>query len=418
MGIQHCDIALVGGGLVGATLALILNQALPQASIIVVEAQPLQGDKPLQQPSFDGRSSALAPTTVSTLQQLGLWQALMPYATAINSIHVSDAGHWGLSTFTQQDNHGQPLGFVVENAGLGQVLSQALLAHRGIQVLAPATVKRLEANAEGYCLHLEDGSIQASLTLVADGAESPLRQQLGFAVQDKPYHQQALVANVRFSHPHGGRAFERFTAQGPMALLPLGRSPKGTTAALVWTFPTHTIDAAMAQSDAAFLSQLQQQFGYRLGRFCQVGSRKAYPLSLRLATETYRPGVLLFGNAAHYLHPVAGQGFNLSLRDALRLAQVLQQAQAQGKALGGVAVLAAYQQAQQPDQSRTSGLSDAFINSFGRSSAPWPFMRGLGMLLLEYQPQLRARFIEQLSGKALPKAHYDFKPLAESTYVS
>lgn len=409
------DIAIVGGGLVGATLALVLRQALPAASLVLIEAQPLQASTPLLQPSFDGRSSALAPTTVNTLQQLGLWQALLPFATAINSIHVSDAGHWGLNRFTQQDNHGQPLGFVVENAGLGQVFAQALQAC-GIQLLAPAQVQQLQPLPQGYRLQLQEQSVEAGLTLIADGAGSPLRQQLGFAFQEKPYLQQALVANVAFSEAHQGRAFERFTAQGPMALLPLGRSPAAHRAALVWTFANQAIDEAMAWPDDVFLAQLQQQFGYRLGAFIQVGSRKAYPLSLTLATETFRPGVLLFGNAAHFLHPVAGQGFNLSLRDGLRLAQVLQAAVASGQAFGSAAVLAQYQQLQASDQTRTRQLSDAFIKVFSRSTPPWPQCRGLAMALLEYQPQLRAGFIRQLSGKALPQAQIQWPSATEAPY--
>ncbi len=402
---QRCDIAIIGGGLAGASLALILAQALPGVQLTLVESQAFANpNDALLQPSFDGRSTALAPSSVAVFQALGLWEALAAYATAIESIHVSDAGHWGLSQFERADNAGEPLGYVVENAGFGRVLLPALQAHPNIQVLAPDVVQQLVPVAGGTRLVLAQGELIASLTLIADGADSPLRRQLGIGVREQSYHQQALVANVAFSQPHGARAYERFTAEGPLALLPLGRRASACTSALVWTFPEQAIDAAMAMPDAELLALLQTTFGFRLGRFTRIGQRAAYPLRLVVAEEQVRSGLVLLGNAAHFLHPVAGQGFNLSLRDGLRLAEVLAAGHAQGVALGDLALLQTYQQAQQPDQDQTIFLSHSFSQVFSRQGQHWRWGRDLAMLSLEFHPLLRSRFIQQLAGKSGPAA--------------
>jgi ubiquinone biosynthesis UbiH/UbiF/VisC/COQ6 family hydroxylase len=281
----------------------------------------------------------------------------------IERIHVSDQGSWGLSQFTQQDNQQQPLGQVVENSGMQRVLHQALKRRSAIEIISAAQVTALRPCKGGVQLgwrssqslaansmaQVEEQMDSAALVILADGADSPLRQSLGIAVREVPYEQTALVANVRFSLPHGGCAFERFCPAGPLAILPRGQSSQGRVGALVWTFPRTQQAAFEALSDEQLLAQLQTAFGYRLGRFEAIGQRQFYPLRLVVAKEQVRSHLVLQGNAAHFLHPVAGQGFNLALRDGLRLAQVLSEGAASGEALGELAQLQRYAIAAEAD---------------------------------------------------------------------
>jgi 2-polyprenyl-6-methoxyphenol 4-hydroxylase len=411
---KSASISIIGGGMVGASLALLLARALPDAAIRLFESQPLHGNQPNIEGAnegtiaWDARSTALAPTAVELFDRLGLWSELAPFATAIERIHVSDQGSWGLSQFTRQDNNQQPLGQVVENAGLQRALHLAI-ANSAVEVISQARVTALRPAAQGMQVQWQTAAGEhrdsTSLVILADGADSPLRQALGISVREVPYGQTALVANVRFTQPHGGCAFERFCPQGPMALLPRGQSAQGRVGALVWTFPSEQKDAQLALSDTDLLSRLQSAFGNRLGRFEAIGERQFYPLRLVVAQEQVRSHLVLQGNAAHFLHPVAGQGFNLSLRDGLRLAQVLSEGAALGERLGELSQLQRYAKAAQTDQNRTIALSDGFNRVFSRRDASWRWGRDLGMLLLEAAPPARQAFIRQLSGHAQPVSY-------------
>jgi 2-polyprenyl-6-methoxyphenol 4-hydroxylase len=398
-----CDIAIAGGGLMGAALALLLAQSLPGRRIQLLEQKPLAnaGDPALAQPHIDARSTALAPTSVRLLERLGIWSALARHATAIERVQVSDRGHIGWVRLTSASNRGDPLGYVVENRALSRVLVDALMATPSLMVRAPVNVQCLNPGAGGMTLVTDAGTVQAQLVVVADGADSPLRQRLGIGESRKDYQQSALIANVQHQLPHQGVAFERFTEQGSLAMLPLGGAT-GTMSALVWTWPKARIKEAMAMSDAEFLTHLQQVFGYRLGRLCQVGVRQSYALQLRLAREQVRSGLVLMGNAAHFLHPVAGQGYNLALRDGLHLAEVLRGAGDTN--LGDLALLQKYAHQQAADQRATVLLSDSFnelFRSHGRSAL---LLRTLGMLGVETSGSLRDLFIRQLSGRASRRA--------------
>jgi 2-polyprenyl-6-methoxyphenol 4-hydroxylase len=395
-------ISLIGGGMVGASLALLLAKTLPATPIRLFECAAASHAAPQNEPAWDGRSTALAPTSVSLFRALGVWPQLAPFATAIERIHVSDQGSWGLSQFTRQDNNQQPLGQVVENSGLQSVLQHALNQHPNIELI-PQRISTLKPRAEGMQLSWlspeGEQTSAAKLVILADGADSPLRHALGIPVREVPYEQTALVANVRFALPHGGCAFERFCPQGPMALLPRGQSNQGRVGALVWTFPRAEQTAIAALGDDELIARLQEAFGHRLGRFEAVGQRQFYPLRLLVAKEQVRSHLVLQGNAAHFLHPVAGQGFNLALRDGLRLAEILSDSP---DALGSLAQLKRYEQAVQEDQTRTISLSDGFNRVFSRREPHWRWGRDFGMLLLETLPPLRQAFIQQLSGKAQP----------------
>ncbi len=401
----HTEIAIVGGGLMGATLALLLARVRPDCRILLCEKSPFTAATPdlLKQPSFDARSTALAPTSVELLQTLGVWQRLPMPATAIRKIHVSDRGHLGWVALGESDNQSQPLGYVVENRSLGWSLTQAMAAESNLQIRAPMHVARVQAKSRRARLLCQgqESSIDARLVIIADGADSPLRQQLGIQTRVRDYHQNAIVANVACSKAHNGQAFERFTAQGPLALLPL-QGEWGKSMAMVWTRPEAEVDTALALSDQAFLSELQQVFGYRLGELSAVSQRFSYPLQLLVAEEQVRSNIVLMGNAAHFLHPVAGQGYNLAARDGLRLAETLRDVPAEG--LGELSVLHGYLKAQRPDQERTLSLSDGFNRLFGERGWFAAAMRNSAMFAVHSQPLIRSMFIRQMSGRASPKA--------------
>lgn len=395
--INHSHIAIVGGGMVGLSLAILLAQQNPAWRIVLIENHSLPtGNQPLFQPSFDGRSTALAAGTVNIFQQAGIWDSLQQHLTAINTVHVSDRGHFGGAEMSAA-SHGLPaVGYVVENAWLGRVLLDTARGFDNIHWRAPARVEQALPRQTGYELTLtsdketgnketEGGRLSTELLLLADGAGSPVSQQLGIGRETKHYGQAALVTNIECSQPHLGRAFERFTSGGPIALLPLGESDESRQMALVWTLPEDRADDMLALDDRDFLQQLQQAFGHRQGQFQRAASRSVYPLSLVTANEQIRRNLVLMGNAAHFLHPVAGQGFNLALRDCRALAQTLAGKQPD-QPIGDLALLQGYLEYQQQDQDITIALGDQFINWFSSDRLAKSVLRNLGLLALDMLP--------------------------------
>lgn len=397
------DIAIVGGGLMGAALALLFCKTLPGRRIVLIEQKALESasDHALAQPNFDARSTALAPTSAVSLQRLGVWAALAAKATAIRRVQVSDRGHLGWVRLDTDSNGGEPLGYVVENRAFARALTDAMLACEGLELKMPEQVQRLIPGRDGVRLQLATQNLDAELVIIADGADSPLRHQLGIAEFSKDYRQTAVIANVRHEECHAETAFERFTHHGPLAFLPLGGA-RGKTSAVVWTWPEGQTAEAMAMSDAEFLARLQKEFGYRLGRLQQVGERQSYALRLCLAKEQVRSGIVLMGNAAHFLHPVAGQGYNLALRDGLRLAEVLQGATG---GLGELELLQQYERLQAGDQRNTVRVSDGFNELFRAHEAHWILLRNMGMIGVEWSTTVRNSFIRQLSGRGSRRAN-------------
>ncbi len=283
------------------------------------------------------------------------------------------------------------LGYVVENAWIGRCLWQAL-DERVVVRRCPAEVQAMHCGEAGYRLSLTDGStLDCALSVLADGGRSALREQLGIHVRRRPYGQTALIANVTPGRAHDGQAFERFTADGPMALLPLAEN----RCALVWTRDHADAERLVAMDEAQFLDELQQAFGHRLGGFRQVGARHLYPLALVEAEEQVRAGLVVLGNAAHSLHPIAGQGYNLSLRDVDALAAVLLGSAAP---LGDPAVLRRYASGQQRDQALTVGFSDQVTRLFGDAGSFMALGRGLGLLGLDLLPPAKHWFARQAMG--------------------
>ncbi|RRV09262.1 2-octaprenyl-6-methoxyphenyl hydroxylase [Pseudomonas sp. v388] len=384
------NIAIVGGGLVGASLALSLQAGAKARGWKIVLIEPFApGDS--WQPSYDARSSALSFGARRIYERLGLWQQISRRAEPIMQIQVSDRGRFGATRLSALEEGVPALGYVVENAWLGQCL-WAGLDHEVISWRVPAEVRSMQALADGYRLKLNDDTeLECDLAILADGGRSSLREQLGIAVRQQPYDQSALIANITPGEAHCGQAFERFTEEGPMALLPLPEN----RCALVWTRTGNDTKRLAALDDRSFLNELQGVFGYRLGTLRQVGARHVYPLALIEAEEQVRSHLVILGNAAHSLHPIAGQGFNLSLRDADALADTLLDSEAP---LGDLAVLLAYRDRQRLDQQLTVGFSDKVTRLFGSKQSVIATGRNLGLLGLDLLPPAKRWFARQAMG--------------------
>ncbi|CAO1658488.1 MULTISPECIES: 2-octaprenyl-6-methoxyphenyl hydroxylase [Halomonadaceae] len=392
------DIVIVGGGLVGASLGCALAPLIERYGwrVAVIESAPLtaQSLESAWQPSFDARASAIAEGSAQRFEQLGVWEAMRHEATPIKRIHISERGRLGATRLSADELGVAALGHVIPNAWMGRVLHRHL-AELPLEWHCPAKVEQLTPVAGGHHLKLSDGSqLTAGLTVLADGGRSGLKEQLGIGSRREPYQQTALIAHVGVSQPHEGVAYERFTAQGPMALLPL----PGQAMELIWTHPSGSEKARMALPEREFLLQLQQAFGDRVGRFTQLGARHAYPLSLVTAEEPVRPGLAVLGNAAHALHPVAGQGFNLALRGVMDLVDALEQGELAKRPLGDMVTLQAFEKQRSRDRANVIRFSDGLVRLFGLSFPLLPHARAAGLIGLNLVGPLRRGLARRAMG--------------------
>lgn len=410
------DIVIAGGGMVGVSLALQLGAVLPPAtSILLVEGFPIPAPSPMggapdYHPAFDARSTALSYSSRLIYERMQVWDALSRWTCAIDSIHVSSRGRFGSTLLRASDHKWPALGYVVENAWLGNTLLQQLQQRGRVEVRSPDRVISAAPAGLGVSVQLEGEStpIRAGLLVVADGAASGLRDQLGVAVNEKCYPQHALVANIACAESHQGCAYERFTDEGPLAVLPLLPARAGENrGALVWTLPPEQARHLGECPPSEFLRALQQRFGYRLGRLLQVGERHTYPLSLVRSCEQVRQGIVVMGNAAHALHPVAGQGFNLALRDVAELGRQLAQGVAAGLPLGDLALLQRYQRRQQSDQQRTIAFSDRVPGLFMQADPLLGLGRDLALAGLDFMPALKREFVRHAAGVAAGEVQAD-----------
>ena len=396
---QKADITIVGGGMVGASLALLLSSLNLGWRVQIIEAFPVSAASPdALQPSFDARSTALSHSSREIFEILGLWETLRTRLADIRDVHVSDRGHMGSARLRAEEQKLPALGYVVENQWLGSVLMEALQNTDDVEIIAPATVEEVSPIEGGMELSLSTGlEIRTKLLVIADGAQSNTREKLGIDATTKDYGQVAVVANVALSQSHNNIAYERFTDSGPMALLPLKQLDKSDLdkkhrSALVWTLPPERAEEVIAAPEAEFLALLQDRFGHRLGQFKHVGTRHSYPIRLITSNEQIRSNMVVVGNAAHSLHPVAGQGFNLALRDVAVLANELALADGVGSELGELRVLQGYLEKQQSDQKQTILLSDLLPKVFSLGAEPIALARNLGLLALDTVPLLRHQF--------------------------
>ncbi|HCT9096970.1 TPA: 2-octaprenyl-6-methoxyphenyl hydroxylase [Serratia liquefaciens] len=387
------SVIIVGGGMAGATLALAIS-SLTQGRMAVDLVEATRPDD-RSHPGFDARAIALAQGTCQQLTRIGVWPALRDCATAITEVHVSDRGHAGFVNLDAQDYQVDALGQVIELHDAGQRLFALLAKAPGVTLHCPARVVDVVRTAEQAEVLLDNGRrISGKLLVAADGSRSALAQACNLQWQQSDYPQFATIANVTTAvHPQG-RAFERFTRYGPLALLPMsqGRS------SLVWCHAREDREQVDAWDDARFISELQQAFGWRLGRILRAGKRHSYPLSLLTANQHVSHRLALVGNAAQTLHPIAGQGFNLGLRDVMSLAETLAQAQQDGEDPGGYALLSRYQQRRQQDQQATIGVTDGLIRLFANRYGPLVVGRNLGLMAMAQLPAVRDAFAKRTLG--------------------
>ena len=396
----HFDIVIAGGGMVGLCLAhmLAFHGAASRIAVIEPTLLSLSGAEPYR-PSFDTRSTALSSGSVKLLKTAGLWRGISQHAQEITEVQVSDKGRPGFAHFTTAQNVGESLGFVVENQWFGSQLARAIEGNSKIESICPGVLNRVSFNARQVELNVsiekKEQNYSAGLLVLADGVASPLAAQLGISFDKYHYRQVAFVANVEHSEPHRGSAFERFTEAGPLALLPL-ETPNRS--ALVWTHKHERADEVAALEDSEFLGELQRNCGFQLGRFSRISARQCYPLNKIIAKEQVRSRLVLMGNAAHFLHPVAGQGFNLTMRDIVQLAERLAAAGKQGRDVGDLGVLMAYQRDRETDQFLTSEMSHSFIELFMSSSVLSRAARTAALAGIEFAPGLRQLFFHQMMG--------------------
>lgn len=389
---QQSDLVIIGGGLVGASLALCLQSFAREKGwrIKLIEPHSIESG---YQPSYDARSSAISYGSRLIYEQIGIWDSLATKAEPITFIQVSERGHGVKINLDAKQEGMSSFGYVIDNAWIGHCLMNALDTEV-IDCLYNTEVSQLLPQPDGYRVVLNSGeSIESALVVLADGGRSSLREQLGIYVASTPYNQTAIIANITPGYRHMGRAFERFTDEGPIALLPLANND----CALVWTREHSEAERLLALSDGAFLSELQRVFGTRMGEFKRVGKRYSYPLVLTKAEEQVRPHIVLLGNSAHGLHPVAGQGYNLSLRDTWALSQVLLTSD---KPLGDFSTLLKYQEQRKCDQFCVVGFSDSVTRLFSNKQPMLKLGRFLGLSLgsSNIVPPLKHWFILQAMG--------------------
>ena len=348
---ERAEVTIVGGGLVGASLALAL--ASRQFDVSLIESTPFGAPS---QPSFDERTTAISNGTRRVFEALGVWPLIARAATPIKRIHVSDRGRFGFARIEASEQGVQALGYVLPNRVIGAALWR-LLQQAAVRVLAPARVTGVAVDTERRRLDVVAGDdthvCDARLVVAADGARSLVRESAGVGATVWDYDQTAIVTNIATQRFHDYVAYERFTGDGPIALLPLSDGRCG----VVWTLAPARAEEVLALDDDEFAAALFDAFGTRLGRFLKVGQRDAYPLALTRADEHVASRLAVVGNAAQGLHPIAGQGFNLGLRDAASLAEVLVDAQRAAREVfdpGAPEVLERYRQWRADDRRRTS----------------------------------------------------------------
>jgi len=389
------DIAIVGGGMVGASLAVALEGLGVRTALI--EAVPHDA---AAQPSFDERTTALSNGSRCILDTLGVWPHLADAATRIAKIHVSDQGHFGFARIDAAELGRNALGYVLPNRALGAALWSRLSRRSDLDIFCPARVTALSIGEDAVEIALADprerGVLRSRLVVAADGIDSAVRAAFGVGVETRDYGQTAIITTVLPGKFHEHVAYERFTSTGPLALLPIADG----RCTLVLTLTAATAEAAMSWSDGQFLSEVQARFGWRLGRLLKVGRRRAYPLSLSRAERSSSGRCIVIGNAAQALHPVAGMGFNLGLRDVASLAELV--AERRGE-LDTVA--AVYDSWRAADRREVIAFTDGLVRVFASPWGPVRRLRNLGLLAFDLLPPAKAALSALSTGAAgrIPK---------------
>ncbi|HET9033593.1 MAG TPA: 2-octaprenyl-6-methoxyphenyl hydroxylase [Dokdonella sp.] len=380
------DIVIVGGGLVGSSLAIALDGCGFRVALVEA-ALP----KVSEQPSYDERNLALARASINALTALGVWAHTKGQAAPIERIHISRRGEFGAVNLVADELGLPAFGAVLPARELGNALLHRLDACQSLERIAPAQLTAIESTADTIELSVREGErerrLSTRLLVGADGTGSFVRGHFGIGVQRTDYVQSAFVTTLTTEKPLDGRAFERFTDSGPVAMLPCGRHQAG----LVLTVPTEDSDRVAALDDTAFIALVHERFGYRLGRLSRPGKRKPYPLARVLADRLTAERMVLVGNAAQTVHPLGAQGFNLGLRDALSLSELLIAARQENSDPGNADLLQRYVERRTPDREATTSFSDDLVRLMGNKSAPLRVLRSLGFVALERLTPLKRR---------------------------
>ncbi len=395
---NYYDIVIAGGGMIGTSLALALAPLGLRVAVVEAVAR-----KASAQPSFDDRSTALSRSTQRMFEAMGLWDEIVAASTPIRSIHVSDQGRFGFSHIEAEEQGVEALGYVVINRVLGGVLQSAVRVLDEVDVMCPARIIGVELTAEEAKAVVEPAegerrTLRCKLLVAADGANSSVREMMGISVQKREYGQRAVIGNLLSENKLENRAFERFTPHGPLAVLPLADDRAG----FIWAVSEHDAERVLALDDETFLRELQDEFGYRLGAFSHAGKRASYPLTLSKALRLTATRSVLIGNAAHGLHPVSAQGFNLGMRDVAALCDCIADSRAESRGFdpGNEQLLERYARWRRSDQNKLVRFTDSLVRLFGSSRRPFRTLRNLGMLGFDLIPGVRSVFAKHTMGLA------------------
>lgn len=392
---ETSEVLIVGGGLVGLTLAVVLASAGLRVAVVDRERPEHKAADP-----YDGRASAIALGSKKLLDGTGLWNGMAGAAAPILDIRVSDGDSLLFLHYDHKDVGDEPLGFIVENQVTRRALYDRVAAYPNLRLIAPATVARLERRAGVVEAHLNDGRlVRATLAVAADGGGSSIRKEAGIGTTGWSYGQTGIVCTISHEQPHRGIAHERFLPGGPFAVLPLCSAPGlPHRSSIVWTERPALSPAMMALSDKDFSGEIMRRFGIGLGRIAVQGRRWAYPLSLLLAETVTAHRLALVGDAAHVMHPIAGQGLNLGLRDVAALAEAIVDCRRLGLDIGGADALDRYRRWRSLDTLALLAVTDGLNRLFAQTAAPIRLIRDLGLAAVDAAPPLKRLFMRHAMG--------------------
>ena len=397
--VEDLDLLIVGGGLSGLALALAVERS-GLKTVVVDRAVP----RDVLGAGFDGRTCAFSDASVRILEALEVWPHMAAAAAPINDIRVSDGHSLLFLHYDHRELGARPFGYVVENLVARRALYRQLEKCRHATLVAPASVDSLQFSEDGVVARLEDGRcLRAALAVAADGRRSQIRQSAGIRVAESAYHQTSIVCTIAHEHPHRGVAFERFYPAGPFAVLPMVDDAPGTASwphrsSIVWSEGSELAPRLLALDDAEFTAELRRRLGDTLGNLEVAGGRWSYPLGLMRAESLVGPRLALVGDAAHSVHPIAGQGLNLGLRDVAALAEVIVEASNLGLDIGSREILERYARWRRFDVMTLIAVTDGLTRLFSNDIPPLRLARGLGLGAVNGVPPLKRFFMRYAMG--------------------